>query len=237
MRIAIVGYGKMGKEIEALATQLKHTISFLIDLNNTKNIYKIDSTNTDVIIEFTRPDAVIKNMQIAFEKNIPFVTGTTGWNDQLKNVTELCNKFQGTLFYSSNFSIGVYLFMEFAKSVSSKMKEFKDYNVRIEETHHTQKLDTPSGTAISLAENILPFFPGHNSWKKTDEANIGDLPINSFRKENIVGTHNLIFESDCDLIELSHKAKNRQGFAQGAILAAEFISKKKGIFTMKDLIK
>ena len=226
----------MGKEIESIAVQSGHSISFVIDFNNQIEITKINTTNTDVIIEFTKPDSVISNMQKAFEQNIPFITGTTGWNQHLEHASELCKRFNGTLFYSSNFSIGVGLFMEFAKSITQKLHHYKEYNLRIEETHHTQKLDSPSGTAITLANNILPFLPELTSWKTLNEAQENDLPIHSHRENDVVGIHNLIFESECDSIELNHKAKNRKGFASGAIAAADFVKDKKGIFTMTDLI-
>ncbi len=235
MRITIIGYGKMGKEIELAATQKGHTISKIIDLDNIDDVKKINKTNTDVAIEFTNPDSAIKNILTCIKNNIPIICGTTGWYSKLDEIKLNCNKQQGTLFYSPNFSIGVYLYIEIAKFASKTLNNFSEYQVKIEETHHTQKLDSPSGTAISLANNILPLFHKFNNWEKADGCKNNNLPIYSKRIGETTGIHNLIFESDADIIEIKHTAKNRKIFAKGAVLAAEVFYNKIGVFTMSDL--
>lgn len=237
MNIAIIGYGKMGKEIESMAKQLKHSISYIIDIKNSSDFNLILPANTDVIIEFTKPDSVIDNIYKSFAKRIPIVTGTTGWYDKMNGVEENCKKQNGTLFYAPNFSIGVSLFLEFSKLMSKKLSVYTNYKVHIEETHHTQKLDSPSGTAIALANAILPNHKNFSNWKSGNSCQESELPVLSHRIENVTGKHCLVYESPNDIIELVHEAKNRSGFALGAILAAEFVIHKKGIYTMSDLLK
>lgn len=236
MRIAIFGYGKMGKEVESAAIQLRHTISHIIDISNTDDISKINTSNTDVVIEFTRPDSVVKNIYSCFKSGLPIVTGTTGWYGIIEEIKTECSKNNGALFYSPNFSIGVNLFIEFSKQLAKKLNKFNEYEARIEETHHTQKLDTPSGTAILIANSVLPELTKLRNWNKSEIAEQNELPVTSYRVENVIGNHKLIFESAQDTIELHHNAKSRKGFAIGAILAAEYILNRKGIFTMSDLI-
>lgn len=235
MRIAIIGYGKMGKEIELLTTQKGHTISKIIDFNNINDVNTLNKNNTDVAIEFSNPDSAIKNIFTCIENKVPIICGTTGWYSNIEKVKEFCLQQNGTLFYSSNFSIGVYLYMEIAKNASKILNEFSEFNIKIEETHHTQKLDCPSGTAISLAENVLPFLSKFKGWNKSESSDNNNLPIYSNRIAETTGIHSLIFESDADLIEIKHIAKNRKNFAKGAILAAEMFYNKKGIFSMVDL--
>jgi len=237
MKIAIVGYGKMGREIESKAVQSGHLISFIIDKGNSGDFENILPSNTDIIIEFTQPASVIHNILKGFSKGIPFVTGTTGWYDKLEEVSTQCKDQNGTLFYAPNFSLGVNLFLEFSRVLSAKLSKFPGYGVHIEETHHTQKLDSPSGTAIALANNILPYHKNLTSWKNSEDSLESELPIISHRINNVTGKHKLFYESESDIIELAHEAKNRSGFAIGAILAAEFVLNKKGVFTMPDLLK
>jgi 4-hydroxy-tetrahydrodipicolinate reductase len=237
MKIAIVGYGKMGKEIEKKAIQLGHFISFIIDKDNSDDFEKILPSNTDVIIEFTQPGSVIHNIQKSFSKKIPIITGTTGWYDKMEEITSLCKNQDGTLFYAPNFSLGVNLSLEFSRVISAKLSKFPGYDVHIEETHHTQKLDSPSGTAIAIANNILPNHKNFTSWKNSKDSLKTELPIISHRISNVTGKHTLFYESESDIIELVHEAKNRSGFAIGAILAAEFVLNKKGVFTMPDFLK
>ncbi|MBI5540780.1 MAG: 4-hydroxy-tetrahydrodipicolinate reductase [Bacteroidia bacterium] len=237
MKIAIIGYGKMGKEIELAATQSGHQISMIIDLIHSEDINKLNKENTDIVIEFTNPDSVLNNILYCFSLGIPIVTGTTGWHSYLETVSKNCKENNGTIFYSPNFSIGVKLYMETAKISSNIFNNFPEYKISIEETHHTQKIDSPSGTAISLANNIIPELSYYTKWNKAEESKDKDLPIFSYRIEETTGVHNLIFESETDKIEIKHTAKSRKGFAHGAILAAEFIIGKKGIFTMHDLYK
>ncbi len=235
MRIAIIGYGKMGKEIELIATQNGHSISNIIDFNNTNDINKINNNNTDVAIEFTNPESALKNIYACINNKVPIICGTTGWYDNVNNVVNYCVNNKGTLFYSSNFSLGVYLYIEIAKNASKIFNEFSNYKVKIEETHHLQKLDSPSGTAITLAKNVLPFLSKYKNWNKSENCDINNLPIYSNRIAETTGIHNLIFESDDDIIEIKHTAKNRKNFAKGAILAAEMFYNKSGVFTMLDL--
>lgn len=237
MKIAIIGYGKMGKEIELEAIQCGHQISMIIDFNNSNNIELINKENTDVVIEFTNPDSVTNNIIYCFKNNIPIITGTTGWFSKLEEISKACTLNNGTLFYSPNFSIGVKLYFETATITSNIFNNFPEFNVSIEETHHTQKIDSPSGTAIALANNILPNLSNFNCWKKSEECDNNSLPIISHRINETTGIHSLIFESESDRIEINHIAKNRKGFAKGAILAAEFVVDKKGIYTMSDLYK
>ena len=237
MRIAIVGYGKMGNELESMALKMKHHISFVIDKNNSTDFNSILPSNTDVIIEFTKPDSAIENIYQSFSIGIPIVSGTTGWYNKMEEVNNNCKQQNGTLFYAPNFSIGVSLFLEFSKIISEKLSKYSNYKVHIEETHHTQKLDSPSGTAIALANAILPNHSNFTNWKNTDNCLESELPILSHRINNVTGKHNLVYESENDIIEFIHEAKNRSGFATGAILAAEFIINKKGIFNMSDLLK
>ncbi len=227
----------MGKEIELEAIQCGHQISMIIDLNNSNNIESIKKENTDVVIEFTNPDSVINNIIYCFKNGIPIITGTTGWFSKLEEISKECALNNGTLFYSPNFSIGMKLYFETAKNTSSIFNNFPEYKITIEETHHTQKIDSPSGTAIALANNILPNLPNFSSWKKSEECNENNLPIISHRINETTGIHSLIFESEADRIEINHIAKSRKGFAKGAILAAEFVAEKKGVYTMSDFYK
>lgn len=228
MKIAIIGYGKMGKEIENLAAQNNIKVNAIIDIQNSGDIYKLKPSEVDVAIEFTTPASVIKNIKICFEQNIPIVTGTTGWYEQLPEVEKLQKQYNGTLFYASNFSIGVNLFFKIAANLSQIMKNYLDtYHVKIEETHHTQKKDIPSGTALTLSKIIAMEL------HKSSE----DINIEAFRIENIVGNHKAIFDSAIDTIILEHNAKSRIGFALGALKAAEYVKDKKGIFTMNNLIQ
>lgn len=225
----------MGKEIELEAIHCGHQISMIIDFNNHSNIETINKDNTDVVIEFTNPDSVLNNILHCFKLGIPIITGTTGWHSELVSISKYCKENNGTLFYSPNFSIGVKLYMETAKIASNIFNNFPEYKISIEETHHTQKIDSPSGTAISLANNILPELSDYTKWNKADDSKDKDLPIYSYRIDETTGIHSLIFESETDKIEIKHTAKSRKGFAQGAILAAEFVIGKKGIFNMHDL--
>ena len=232
MNIAIVGYGKMGKAIESAATLRGHKIVARIDKNQVEELKKLQA---DVAIEFTQPECAVKNYKILFEKNIPVVSGTTGWLKQYKEVEDYCKQMNAGFFYASNFSIGVNILFHINKQLSKLMSDYQ-YNCNIEETHHIHKLDAPSGTAISLANDIINNNQQYVKWKLKQDATDNDLPILSLRKEEVPGTHKIIWESENDEITLSHSAKNRKGFASGAVLAAEFIFNKKGIFNMNDLL-
>ncbi|WP_340073909.1 4-hydroxy-tetrahydrodipicolinate reductase [Leptobacterium sp. I13] len=230
MKIALLGYGKMGKAIEKIAIERDHEVILKID--KTTPTYEI--TLADVAIDFSTPSAAYKNISHCLINNVPVISGTTGWLDDYDNVVKLCNKHNGAFIYASNFSMGVNVFFELNEHLAKMMKQLDQYDVQIEEIHHTQKLDTPSGTAISLAEGIIK-----NTSKKTWKLNEGDkenIPIIAKRIENIPGTHTITYESTVDSIEIKHTAHNREGFAAGAVIAAEWIVGKKGVFTMKDVL-
>jgi 4-hydroxy-tetrahydrodipicolinate reductase len=241
MNIALIGYGKMGKVIEKIALERGHTISFIVNSQN-KNFTSEELKTSDVVIEFTRPEFAVKNMHRCFEAQVPVVVGTTGWYDKFEAVKKCCTEHNGTLLHATNFSLGVNIFYEINQHLAALMSHQNQYNVKVEETHHTEKLDAPSGTAISIAEGIIANHQEYNSWKLVTEnfelSNLNlQLPVFAHRLPNVPGTHTVTYESDIDKIEITHEAKSRHGFALGAVLAAEFIADKKGIFTMKDLLK
>jgi 4-hydroxy-tetrahydrodipicolinate reductase len=241
MNIALIGYGKMGKVIEQIALERGHTISFIVNSQN-KNFTSEELKTSDVVIEFTRPEFAVKNMHRCFEAQVPVVVGTTGWYDKFEAVKKCCTEHNGTLLHATNFSLGVNIFYEINQHLAALMSHQNQYTVKVEETHHTEKLDAPSGTAISIAEGIIANHQEYNSWKLVTEnfelSNLNlQLPVLAHRLPNVPGTHTVTYESDIDKIEITHEAKSRHGFALGAVLAAEFIADKKGIFTMKDLLK
>lgn len=232
MNIAIIGYGKMGKSVEKIAKIRNHQISFFS--NESPNY--ISLKNTDVAIEFTQPDSAFKNIKICLENNIPIVCGTTGWLDKFHFIKNLCEKKNGTFLYSSNFSIGMNIFFEINHQLSKFLSRYAtDYEVKIEEIHHKEKIDKPSGTAISLAKDII-----NNKMKKAwilDKKDTKDqVLIISKRLEKITGTHIVTYQSKIEDIEIQHNAHSREGFALGAIIAAEWIKNKKGFFSMKDVL-
>jgi len=241
MNIAIIGYGKMGKEIESLS-RLNFNIVSIIDLHNKEEINTLKDKNVDVAIEFTAPDSAIDNIISCFKQQIPIVCGTTGWYDKINYIKQKCNEYNGALIYSPNFSIGVNIYFNIVKQTSKILKKYIDnYKVTIEEIHHTQKKDSPSGTAINLANIICGEINNFNGWQNflnnlPENIEFHLIPIVSRRIENVVGVHKVVFSSIFDDITLEHKAKNRKGFALGALMAAEFIKDKKGIYTMNDLL-
>lgn len=237
MKLALIGYGKMGKEIEKIARAREHEINLIIDIDNQQDMTKENLAKCDVAIEFTIPDSAIENYFKCFDAGIPVVSGTTGWLDKKKEVYEKCKISNGTFFYGSNFSIGVNLFFEINRQLARLMSTRPEYNPEITEVHHTQKLDAPSGTAISLAEDIIKILPDINRWSKNSKNNKNELPVKSERIGEVPGVHTIKYDSEVDYIEITHSAKSRKGFALGAVLAAEFSSGKKGILTMKDLLK
>mgnify|MGYP006283938943 CR=1 FL=1 len=235
MRIMVIGYGKMGHEIEKAAIERGHTISGIIDVHNIGDLNSSLAEKTDVAIEFTTPSSVIDNLFRCFKLGLPVVTGTTGWHDQLEEVKEKCKKENNSLFYASNFSIGVNLFFVLNEQMAKIMNKFPEYDISIEETHHTQKLDSPSGTAVSIARIIEEQLTRKTGWK-LGNAGKDEIPVKAIRSGDIKGIHKIQYESDNDYIELTHKAKSRKGFAEGAVLAAEFLTGQKGVFTMRDLL-
>ena len=237
MRIAIIGYGKMGKEIEKLAIERGHSIGLIIDKDDLIKLSSENLKNIDVAIEFTTPDSAYHNITICFSSNIPVVCGTTGWINKLSEVIQLCKNEGKTFFYASNYSLGVNILFKLNTFLARIIDNQPTYNVHIEETHHTQKLDAPSGTAITLAQGIIENIKRKTKLVNEDSKNENDLVINSFREGVVPGNHKIIYESTFDKIQIEHDAKGRQGLALGAILAAEYIYGKKGYFTMNDLLK
>lgn len=237
MEIALIGYGKMGKEIENIALKRNHKISFKIDNEKNWKLSKEKFKNTDVAIDFSTPQSVLSNIKKCFNANIPVVIGTTGWFEHLEEIKQLCNETKQTLFFSSNFSIGMNIFFELNKKLASVMSNYIDYDVTIEEIHHIQKLDAPSGTAIILANEIIRNINTKEKWVNNKAQSENDLEISSIRENKVTGTHKVKYDSDVDSIEIIHTAKSRKGFALGAVLAAEFINGKKGFFEMSDILK
>ncbi len=230
MKIALLGYGKMGKTIEKLASEKGHEVIF--KKTSTSNEGNLE--NADVAIDFSSPETAVENIKLAIQNNVPIVSGTTGWLESYSEMVKFCETSNGSFLYASNFSIGVNLFFEINKFAAKIMAPFKDYTVSIEEIHHTEKKDAPSGTAITLAEGILE-FSDKKSWNLND-ANSEEIKIDAKRLHDVKGTHNIDYVSKIDTIRLSHEAHSRDGFALGAILAAEYIKDKKGVFTMKEVL-
>ncbi|MBL4707964.1 MAG: 4-hydroxy-tetrahydrodipicolinate reductase [Flavobacteriales bacterium] len=237
MKIALIGYGKMGKAIEKIALEQGHELVLKISSRNKQDLTVDALKKADVAIEFTVPELATKHIQMCFKAQVPVAVGTTGWYKDLDLVEQLRQQHNGTLLTASNFSIGVNIFFEINERLAALMAKRKDYSALIQETHHIEKLDSPSGTAITLADGIIKQHAHYNNWKNEAKETDNDLEILSFREPNVPGTHEIIFDSNIDQISIKHEAKNRKGFALGAVLAAEFIHDKKGIFTMKDVLK
>lgn len=230
MKIALLGYGKMGRTIERLAQERGHEIVLRV----TEDVENADLQLADVAIDFSVPDAAFKNITTCFEKNVPVVSGTTGWLKKYPEAVEMCKEHNSAFIYASNFSLGVNLFFELNKKLAEMMKNFPEYRVAIEEIHHTQKLDAPSGTAITLAEQIIE-NSNKKGWK-LESASEEEIPVTAKRIENVPGTHTISYESPVDTIKIEHIAHSRDGFALGAVVAAEWLQHKKGVFTMKDVL-
>lgn len=237
MRLAIIGYGKMGKSIENLAKSRGHAISRIIGQQNDHELNKIDANNTDVAIEFSTPEVAGLNIKNLLASGIPVVSGTTGWLDELNEVIQYAKTKHRCFFYASNFSYSLYLFNQIQKDLAKIMNGFTEYDIRIEEIHHIEKKDKPSGTAISLANVIIEHIERKSKWVCDTIPKRDELLIQSKRISGVPGTHNIIYSSNKDEIMIQHKAKDRQIFAIGALDAAEFIMEKTGFFTMADLIE
>lgn len=236
MKIALIGYGKMGKTIEEIALTKGHEIVLKIDVNNAHEFTQGQLKKADVAIEFTGPHSAFENITKCIEWGVPVVSGSTGWLEKWDQISALCTQHQGCLVYSSNYSIGVNLFFELNKQLALLMEPYNDYDVSMTELHHTEKKDAPSGTAISLAEQILEKIGRKNKWVNAASATSTDLVIHSERIDPAPGTHTVSYESAIDRIDIIHTAHTRKGFASGAVLAAEFANKKRGIFTMKQVL-
>lgn len=237
MKIALIGYGKMGKTIEQIARERGHRIVSIVDINNPEEFQSDAFKSADVAIEFTTPATAFTNYLRCFEAGVPVVSGTTGWLEHMGEIKEKCEKEGKTFFYASNFSIGVNLFFALNKYLARLMNRFPAYDVRLTETHHIHKLDAPSGTAITLAEGILENIDRKERWTQETADQPADLPIHAIREGEVPGIHEIVYESDADSISIKHDAKSRAGFALGAVLAAEFTAGKKGFLGMNDLLK
>lgn len=231
MNIALLGYGRMGKSIETIALQRSHSIAF----KATSTTKDFDFSNTDVAIDFSLPSTAVSNIKKALDTGVPVISGTTGWLNQYEEITDYCKSKNGTFLYASNFSLGVNIFFEINNRLSQLMGGFSEYKTEIEEIHHTQKLDAPSGTAITLANQIIE-NTNYNNWT-LDQPNSSEIRIEAKRIPDVPGTHEIFYNSEIDSISIKHTAHNRQGFALGAVIAAEWIKNKKGIFNMKDVLQ
>ena len=230
MKIALLGYGKMGKVIEKIALDRGHEIVLKKSGNSTYD----GLSNADVAIDFSVPESAVCNISECFDTNVPVVCGTTGWLDQYDKMVSLCKEKNGSFIYASNFSLGVNIFFELNEYLAKIMSKIDQYKVLIEEIHHTQKLDAPSGTAISLAKGIIENSK-YKNWT-LNNPEVDEIKIDAKRIENVPGTHSIFYDSNVDQIEIKHIAHNREGFALGAVIAAEWIQNKKGVFTMKDVL-
>lgn len=236
MNIGLLGYGKMGKAIEQIALQRGHNIVVAIGIENLEDRTVENIKKADVIIEFTGPESAFDNLKFCFDAGVPVVCGSTGWLDKFEEIKQYCTDKNGGLLYASNYSVGVNIFFALNKKLAELMAPHKEYDVELTEIHHTQKLDAPSGTAISLAQQVLEKIHGKSRWINQPSSNQSDLVILSERVDPAPGTHTVGYYSEIDDIEITHTAHNRTGFATGAVLAAEFMNKKHGIFTMQDVL-
>jgi 4-hydroxy-tetrahydrodipicolinate reductase len=236
MKIALIGYGKMGKAIEKIAISKGHEIILKIDISNRDDFNRENVSKADVAIEFTGPHSAFENVIKCLEFGIPVVCGSTGWLDRWNEAKKQCEDKNGTLVYASNYSIGVNLFFELNIYLAKLMSNHQEYDVMLEEIHHTQKKDAPSGTAITLAQQVLRYITSKKSWVNRPADNNQELSIISERVDPAPGTHKIKYQSSVDDIEIIHTAHNRDGFAGGAVLAAEFAIGRKGILSMKEVL-
>lgn len=237
MKILIIGYGKMGKSIEAIARERGHQIAGTIDLDNYSSLKDTDPAIVDVAIEFSQPDAAFENIKCCLEKGIKVLSGTTGWLSRKQDIESLCHQLQGTFFYASNYSIGVNLFFRLNRYLANLIKDYSQYKVEMTEIHHTEKKDAPSGTAMTLAEDIINANPRIQSWEGQGGKSEDKLGIISKRMGTVPGTHIINYVSDIDQIEIKHEAFSRKGFAMGAVLVAEWLKDRKGILSMQDFLE
>ncbi len=235
MNVALAGYGKMGHEIEKVLISKGHTVGLIVDAGNAGDLVPEKLRGIDVAIEFSTPGTAFGNVCRCIEAGVPVVCGTTAWLDRLEEVKTLCDRVGGAFFYASNYSIGVNIAFRINRLLARMMNPFEQYDVTLEETHHTQKKDAPSGTAITMAEAITEEIGRKTRWVNATTTVPGELEIASIRRSVVPGTHTVTYESDCDLITLTHCAKSRAGFAQGAVAAAEYLIGRKGVHTMDDM--
>lgn len=230
MKIALLGYGKMGKMIEKIALSRGHEIIAKIDINSTPT----DISYADVAIDFSIPEAAFNNISLCLKSGVPVISGTTGWLDKYPEAVALCKQHDGAFIYASNYSLGVNIFFQINEYLAKIMNNHPQYNISMEEIHHTQKLDAPSGTAITLAEGIIT-NTNKTAWT-LESPKTNEIPIDAKRIDDVPGTHTVNYQSDIDSIEMTHTANSREGFALGAVVAAEWIVGKSGVFTMKDVL-
>lgn len=236
MKIALLGYGKMGKEIQKVSESRGHEVTLLFNSLNFQNIAN-EIGEADVAIDFSVPDAAVTNIKACADSGVPVIVGTTGWNQDEQEVLNYIEEKNGAILYASNFSIGVNIFFEINKRLAELMSKQDNYEVGINEIHHTEKLDAPSGTAITLANGIIEKHSRKETWVGHPINNDSELQVQSERIHGVVGTHEIKYDSEIDSIEIKHAAKSRKGFALGSVLAAEFILGKTGVFSMQDVIK
>ncbi len=236
MNVALIGYGKMGKAIEEILLQKNHNVVLRIGSQNGDDMITANLQKADVAIEFTTPHSAVQNIKKCLDAGVPVVCGSTGWLRHWEEVAQYVANTNGAFVYASNFSIGVNLFFELNRFLAQLMAQYEEYDVMIEEIHHTQKKDAPSGTAITLASQILQYSKLKKGWTNEPAKSGGELEIKSVRTDSAPGTHIVQYKSEIDDIEIKHTAHNRKGFAAGAVMAAEFLQNKKGIFTMKDML-
>ncbi|MEO1049481.1 MAG: 4-hydroxy-tetrahydrodipicolinate reductase [Bacteroidota bacterium] len=238
MNILILGYGKMGRAIEAIAINRGHTITHKATIEDQASIADLDTTDVDVAIEFTQPDAAVDNIKFCIDRGIPIVSGTTGWLSEKPSIDQYCNDKNGAFFYASNFSVGVNLFFKVNEFLAKLMNKYDQYAIGMEEIHHTEKKDAPSGTAITLAEGIINYVDRTKGWAgDRKEVGANEIPIDSLRIDKVPGTHTIKYSSSVDEIEIKHTAHSREGFAMGAVLVSEWIIDKKGSLSMDDFLK
>ena len=231
MKIALFGYGKMGKVIEKIAKKRGHKIIYRID----ENSINYDLKKVDVAIDFSTPKAAFSNINMALENSIPIISGTTGWLDNYNKAVKLCNEKNGAFLYASNFSLGVNIFFEINRQLAKIMSNHPEYVIKMKEIHHIEKIDTPSGTAITLAESIIK-ETDYQKWSLNKDFKENEISIEAQRLSDKTGTHEVIYKSDIDEIKIKHAAVNREGFGLGAVIAAEWLIGKKGVFSMKDVL-
>ena len=237
MRVAIIGYGKMGHEIEQVLLQRGHSVTLIIDQHNAEDLCAEKLADVDVAIEFTTPDTAYTNVRTCIECGTPVVSGTTGWHDRLEELQALCREKNSTMIWSSNYSLGVNITFRLNRYLAEIMNRFDAYNVAIEEIHHTQKKDAPSGTAITLAEGILANVERKQSWVNEPTTDAEAIEITSLREGTVPGTHTVTYTSEDDKIEIKHTLFSRRALALGAVVAAEFIAPRKGVFTIDDMFE
>jgi 4-hydroxy-tetrahydrodipicolinate reductase len=236
MRIALLGYGRMGKVIEGIAVSRGHEIVLKIDVANQNDVHSISKSTVDAVIEFSSPEAAFENLKICMQKAVPTVSGTTGWLNKKSEIENLCLQHGGAFFYASNYSIGVNLFFRLNKILAKMMSPYSNYKASMDEIHHTMKLDAPSGTAITLAEGVVENNDQYTDWVNDKTPEEGQVNIHSIREGLVPGTHTVRFQSEIDKIEITHEAFGREGFALGAVMAAEWLVDKTGVKSMDDLL-